>query len=466
MAKAIATFATLFLGVAAVFVFGLATSSSAHPLSTSAVLLDLGSSDVTATIELPLDQLGVAQGREFSASNVLDAATLLGLQAYVQAHMTASDPSARGWTTVISGGRVAEVDGVDTLVFDATLTPSSGPVGDFTLHYDAIVDTVISHRVFISARYGHTGTFTTLAMLSWQTGSVLVAAVLPSESQGFVSAVDLGIEHIRSGSDHLLFLLMLLLPAPLVARGKRWTTRTGPTWRRARRTGLQVVHVVTAFALGHSLTLALGAMGWVHLPVRLVESGIAVSVLVSALHAIRPIARGGEALIGFGFGLLHGLSFAALLNGMDLSPGGFVLTLLGFNLGIELTQLLVVALVMPSLLLLAQTPSYPVLRTAVASAGVALAAAWLVNRIGLVAVNPLEPISDVLVAHPFLLAGGLALIGLATHLIWQPSPRLRDGQGILHDRFSGANAKPAHARQNHLLTQTPQSSHDISSRAD
>lgn len=401
----------------------LASPASAHPLSTSAVLLDLGANDVFATIELPLDELSIARNENLTASNVRRASTLTSLRTYVRQHLTATDDTGRSWTTDVTGGTVAKVDGADNLVLHATLTPSSGAVGDFVLHYDAVMDTLISHRVFVSARFGRSGPYTTLAMLSWQTRSVPVASTTPpSTTQGFLAAIHLGVQHIRTGSDHLLFLLMLLLPAPLIANRKRWVTRGDARLVGARRTAWRVVHVVSAFAVGHSITLALGALGLIHLPERLVESGIALSVLVSALHAIRPLVRRGEVYIGLGFGLLHGMAFAALLGELDLSRGGLVTTLLGFNLGIELTQLLVVALVMPSLILLSTTRAYAGLRIASAALGAALAAGWLAQRTGVIGANPLEPLGDLIVDHPLLLVAGLAAIAVAAAAIRRSTP--------------------------------------------
>jgi len=393
---------------------GSAAPAIAHPLSTSAVLLDVDPATVSATIELPLDELSIAWEQTLTATNVVDPRTLSALRAYVQSDLSASDSTRQQWTTAVTGGRVEKVDGVDNLVLDAILTPASGSVGDFVLHDDAVIDRLVSHRVFVSGRYGHTGPYTTLAMLSWQTQSVPVAsasAAAPAE-QGFIPAVRLGVHHIATGSDHLLFLIMLLLPAPLVVAGRSWRPRPGSGLKDVGRSSVRVVHVVTAFAVGHSCTLALGALGWVHLPERLVESGIAFSVLVSAIHAIQPLVRWGEVFIAGGFGLLHGLAFAALLGSLDLSRTGLVTTLLGFNLGIELTQLLVVALVMPSLLLLSRTPAYPMLRTLVAALGVVLASGWLAQRVGIILVNPLEPVGNLVVDHPVILVVGLGLLAL------------------------------------------------------
>src|SRR5262249_20361578 len=118
---------------------------------------------------------------------------------------------------------------------------------------------------------------------------------------GFAALFRLGARHIAEGTDHLLFLLALILAAPLVAAGGRWGGYAGG------RTALRrIVQVVTAFTLGHSITLVLGALGWASLPGAVVESAIALSILVSAVHALVPIFRGREVYIASGFGLVHG----------------------------------------------------------------------------------------------------------------------------------------------------------------
>jgi hypothetical protein len=258
-------------------------------------------------------------------------------------------------------------------------------------------------------------------VLDWRGHTITVPAAGPTREDGFLASLRLGVEHIAGGADHLLFLIMLLLPAPLVARGRRWV-RGGDL----RRNGVRVVHVVTAFAIGHSITLALGALGYVSAPARVVESLIAVSILVSGVHAIRPLVPGGEAWIAAGFGLMHGLAFAALLGDLGLGHGSLVADLLGFNLGIELTQLLVVALLMPSLLVLSRTRVYPALRTGLAGAGVVLAAAWLAERTTLLDTNPLNAVADAMVAHPFTIAALAAAVAVASWSV--PGLRARPGE--------------------------------------
>ena len=142
----------------------------------------------------------------------------------------------------------------------------------------------------------------------------------------------------------------------------------------------RIVKVVTAFTLGHSITLVLGALGWARLPGAFVESAIALSILVSAVHALVPIFRGREVFIAGGFGLVHGLAFAATLTDFGFDPWTLVSSVLGFNLGIEAFQLLVILAAMPWLVLLARSRVYGPFRvTGAALTGIA-AVAWFAER--------------------------------------------------------------------------------------
>jgi hypothetical protein len=186
----------------------------------------------------------------------------------------------------------------------------------------------------------------------------------------------LGMRHIAQGTDHLLFLLVLLLPAPLMASGRRWASPVG-----ARRGLWRVLGIATAFTVGHSVTLSLAAVGGLAVPGGPVEVLIAVSILVSAAHALRPIFPGREAVVATLFGLVHGMAFAATLDHLGIGGWDRVLGTLAFNLGIEAMQLVVIAAVLPSLMLASRSRGYRVLRTAGALfAGVA-SLAWISERL-------------------------------------------------------------------------------------
>jgi HupE / UreJ protein len=395
--------------------------AGAHPQSTTAVLLDIGDDRVTGEVQLPIDRLAVAVERELTATSVLGA-DRASLTDYTAAHIAAAGADGHAWDVALGVPEVRAIDAVDHLVYPLALEPPDGQVTDFDLRYDVIVENLLTHDVVVTVAYDFDrGILTendaqTLGVLDFATTTIEVPADAGSWARGVAATAVLGTEHVAEGADHLLFLLLLLLPAPLVATRGRW--RRGSS---TRRSVIRVVHVVTAFALGHSITLALAATGIVNLPSRPVETLVALSIAVSAIHAIRPLVPRGEVLIAGGFGLIHGLAFASLIADLGLDRGNLVATLLGFNLGIEVTQLLVIALVMPSLLLLARTSVYPVMRVVVAVIGLAFSVSWMLERSTLTSRDPFEGVQTWSVEHPWAVAGSIAVLALVA---WCVAPRV------------------------------------------
>lgn len=391
-------------------------TASAHPMATSAVLIDVRSHQVDLEVQLPLDRLSVALGRDLTPQQAAGPQRA-ALEQYVRRHVAATGTDGARWAVTVSGGRVRTIDGAPHLVEDVTLVPPDGQLTAFSLHYDAIIEQLVTHKAIATVRTQWDAGTTAhdprpLGVFDFSVHDLRVDAASGSWLHGVTTMGRLGVEHVGSGADHLLFLLMLLVPAPLVARGGRWRRRDS-----ARGSLLRVVHVVSAFAVGHSVTLALATLGVVHPPSAVVETLIAISILVSAIHAIRPLVPGGEALIAAAFGLVHGLAFATLLRDMGLDGGTLASSLLGFNLGIELTQLLVVVLLMPSLYVLSRTTVYPAVRVGIALAGAILAAAWSLDRTGLIAGDPFSSLTDALVGRPLLIAATFAVFAALATLL-------------------------------------------------
>lgn len=194
-----------------------------------------------------------------------------------------------------------------------------------------------------------------------------------AQLRGFVGD---GIEHIATGFDHLLFLVALLLPSVLVRRGRRWEPVT--SFPRALR---NVAGTVTAFTAAHSITLSLATLSVVSLPSRLVESLIALSVLLTALDNVWPILPRRRWQVAFAFGLLHGFGFASVLADLELPPSALALSLFGFNVGVEIGQLVLVLMLVPLVYLVRDTRLYPRLGMTTASALIALfSSGWLIER--------------------------------------------------------------------------------------
>ncbi|WP_324680329.1 HupE/UreJ family protein [Hymenobacter sp. GOD-10R] len=365
----------------------------AHPMPTSVVLLTVHADRMDAEVQVPLNELQAAWGHAVNDSSARLIERLgPALRAYLAQHIHPESPDGRPWAVTVG-----------TLTVHETQNPINGPyreltaqvrlvppiranVRRFIFRYDAVIHQVVTHKILVSVRQ------------DWARGQVADTAAAQvgvieldvvnnlihplsinleegSVWTGFRAMVQLGIRHIAEGTDHLLFLLVLLLPAPLLVKGRRWS-RFGGVRYSIRR----LLLIVTAFTLGHSLTLLLGALGWVRLPSQPVEVLIAVSILVSAVHAMRPLFPGREAWVAAGFGLVHGLAFASTLANLRLEAGPMALSILGFNLGIELMQLGVITLTIPWLLLLSRTPTYKAVRVGGALCAALAALAWIIER--------------------------------------------------------------------------------------
>ncbi len=185
-----------------------------------------------------------------------------------------------------------------------------------------------------------------------------------------------GIWHILIGFDHILFLVSLLLPAVFILQRGGWVPaeRFAPVF-------WDVLRIVTAFTLAHSITLSLAALSVVALPSRLVESTIALSVVLAALNNLWPVVGGRRWVVAFGFGLIHGFGFASVLADLGLPRDALVLALVGFNLGVEAGQLAIVAVFLPVSYWLRRTGIYRRIIFAGGSALIVLiASAWLAER--------------------------------------------------------------------------------------
>ena len=222
-----------------------------------------------------------------------------------------------------------------------------------------------------------------LVRLQRANGTTQVVRLIPSASSFTVedspnalrvaaTYMKLGVEHILLGVDHLLFVLALLLVVP-----GAWT----------------LVKTVTAFTVAHSITLALAALGFVHLPGPPVEAAIALSIVFVAAEIVRGetgrpgITKRHPWIIAFMFGLLHGFGFAGALAEIGLPQHEIPLALLMFNVGVELGQLAFIA----AIVCLAQCLSFVVQRSAldrpvmwnrVAAYGIGFVAAyWTIERV-------------------------------------------------------------------------------------
>jgi hydrogenase/urease accessory protein HupE len=218
------------------------------------------------------------------------------------------------------------------------ILPVPGPRGDLTLRAARVPDLPEGHRQFVVIS-DSVGSTVAKKLVSSRDYTVSVgtaaparaaAAPEPEELPSALEFIRLGVEHIWTGFDHLLFLFALLV----VCTSFRST-----------------VAIITCFTLAHSLTLALATLDVVNVPGRLVEPLIAASIVFVGVENL--VRRGaeppGRLVLTFAFGLVHGFGFAGILRdlGLGSAPGGILLPLFSFNLGVEVGQIAIAAVVLP-----------------------------------------------------------------------------------------------------------------------
>jgi hypothetical protein len=368
----VAACSALLLGVSA---------ARAHDVIGTVIYVDLGHTSVHLEVELPVDELRLAFGMSPSPGIAELPASGAELAAYVRAHVALRTPDGRPFSLRARAGDVIVHDARNwqEIELDAEPPPAAS-AREFVLTTDVINHRVVSHHIFVFLRRdlatGQLGEPVYLDTLHWQSHDVAVRRDPGSLGVGLWSVFRLGMSHIAEGTDHLLFVFTLLLPAGLaLGARRRWGAR-----RSAREAAMGVVRIVTAFTVGHSITLLVGALGLLRLPSVWVESFIAASILVSALHAIGPLFPGREAWVALGFGLVHGLGFASALEGLGVDGTTLVLTVLGFNLGVECMQALLVVVTLPWVFLLQGTRLGPALRQLGGGLAFVVALAWLAQR--------------------------------------------------------------------------------------
>ena len=395
-------YAVVLRGALALLIVAWPRFSFAHPSPSSQVLLDLGVSEGVLVAEVPREELAQARpGAQMGRDE---------LSTYFQEHTRLVSAQGHPWTV---GPFQVHEEARETgplVIAEARLVPPRGEEGaPFVLHYDAVAHQVRSHYIQIGLRgdwyAGLLGSeITPVATLHFSKMDAPVSRGTATFAGGLKRAIALGASHIASGTDHLLYLLVLLLACS----------------REPRTAPKRLVTLLSAFTVGHAITLIFAAKSWISVPARPVEVAVALSILGTALAVLRATFRplgdgdgdhdGGSSrsplpVVTAAFGLVHGLAFAELFAGNAPATMRSLWTLAAFNIGVELQQILIVAAVAPWLFLLARSNGYvPFQRlAAVVAAGIALV--WTVARAFGLPSAAIDAPLEALRSHPLVLLG-------------------------------------------------------------
>ena len=379
------------LGVVLVPLFGLLLTSaaSAHDGQSSVVYLDLFP-DGTAQgqVEHPVVLLNEFFGFDLDP----DLATPEDIET-VQDQMIPFNtdslwivgPEGDRWPITFDGTEVVATENRLYAAFEFTVdrTFDEAP-REFEVTYSGIFDERAGHSGFVVIRTDPvTGVFLNEGnfqpdLLTSSDPTSTVNLDDPDAWKAFTGTVSLGMEHIFIGTDHILFVLVLLLPAVMLFSVATKSWQPVPTFRA----GLwRVLKIATMFTLAHSITLTLGGLEIIELPSRLVETVIAFSIIATAFHNINPIFANREHLIAFTFGIFHGFGFAGLLSELGVGRGQRLISLLGFNVGVEIGQAFIIMLLFPALFMLRRTVFYPRFLRIGSMVLAVVAGIWAIERI-------------------------------------------------------------------------------------
>jgi len=323
----------------------------AHKSSDSYLTLKVSGDTVTAQWYIFLPDIQFAIGLDENSDDQISWGELQKKQRELQAWANSRLNVSRGGVCALqpAGLQVDEhTDGnYAVLYFDGKCPAVGGP---FLIQYSLLFDIDTQHRGLLNLDLDGTKHS---AVLGPQNASQQFTALASSGMQ-FLQYVTEGIWHIWIGFDHILFLLCLLLPAVL-AQGSTQTNTTPDL----KRVAMGVLGIVSAFTLAHSITLSLAALEILELPSRWVESAIAGSVIYVAAKNLSNSFE-GRWQTAFLFGLIHGFGFASVLTALGLPTQSLVLSLVGFNVGVEVGQLVIVGTFLPLAFLLRKSKFYQV----------------------------------------------------------------------------------------------------------
>ncbi len=353
----------------------LAAPTWAHKPSDSYLSLSVQNDRVEGQWDIALRDLNDAIGLDADGNGDLTWGEVRGkhseISAYALSRLTLSANQQTCPAQIVEHLIDRHTDGAYAVL--RFLADCSKAVEQLGVGYRLLFDIDAQHKGLLRLTQGGQ---TSTAIFSQESSSREFSVAGRSYWNDIIQFVHEGTWHIWLGFDHVLFLLALLLPAVMVRRDGQWQAAgefSVVCWN--------VLSIVTAFTVAHSLTLSLAALDVVRLPSRLVESTIAASVVLAGLGNLYPAMMTRRWLVAFGFGLIHGFGFAAVLTDLGLPQDSLLVSLVSFNVGVEIGQLAIVAAFLPLAYLIRRSWSYPrLVLTGGSLAVIAIALVWFTER--------------------------------------------------------------------------------------
>ena len=321
------------------------TQSWSHQLSDSYMVLDFTGGTikegVNATLKVAITDIELAIGIDSNKDSAITWGEIknqeIAINTYVSNRIRFKNPNETCPFT-IGTHSIENLSSGAFLSISLTLCPNVDS-GNLELSYQLLFDIDAFHRGIIQIK---TSSGSTSRVLTPDNNTLNINTRESGIFKNIIDFITQGIWHIWMGYDHLLFLIALLIPSVFKRDNGEWVAHLS-----AKPVAVDVMKIVTAFTLAHSLTLSLATLDIITPPAVLVETLIALSVVIAGINIIYPIFNNKRWLLALMFGFIHGFGFAGVLGGLALPSDGLILCLLAFNVGVELGQLAVVLTLLP-----------------------------------------------------------------------------------------------------------------------
>lgn len=329
----------------------LTTAAQAHKASDGFVYLDAGGDTPTVRVDLALRDLALVTPLDANRDRQIHGRELTQarpeITRYIESGLNVQAGDATCSLKGSTWGLTRHSDGPYASARYQIACPDGATITGLT--YTLLFDTDSLHRGLLQ----HTADGQEqLAVLSPDSPQAAIRSDGGSLLGTFMDFVWQGVIHLVLGYDHVLFLIVLILPATMLRRGQ--TGERPPAAQRLWELG----GIITAFTVAHSITLGLAALDVVRPPITWIEIIIALSIAMAAINLFVPLFGHKTWRLAFGFGLIHGFGFASVLGDLTSGTSQKVLALAGFNIGVEAGQLALVALLFPLLYALSRFHTY------------------------------------------------------------------------------------------------------------
>ncbi len=419
------------VSAAVLMLLTLANPASAHSIDESIIYLDVTDRAMAGRVELSIDSVREVFGYELETAGEELLAELEPnldeLQGYAAEHLSIAvdgqELDIEFDTLDILSERAGSEDinfvqlGFDVIGYDGSRS--------FDVNFDPFFDEIDGRTgVLVIENDLGAGIYdngeTVLVTFDSDTRTRSIDLDDTSSWANFTASVGLGVDHIKTGPDHVLFVLVLLLPSVLMFSG-RWFPQASfgaALWR--------VLKIATMFTVAHSVTFTLAGLGWLPLPPsKLVEAIIAISIALAAIHNIKPIFPNKETWLAFGFGLFHGMGFASLVEGLDVSRSTQLISLLGRNVGIEIGQAAVILAGFTALFVLRRTRFYLSILNGASIVMAVVAIGWMIERLAEIELGINDVVEPALaLPRAFWIVGIATAAAAAVYFVEQKADRL------------------------------------------